>query len=565
LNNLSIRYKLYLVFGILLVIFSITSLYSGYSLNSINNGAMRIATEHLQGVMAASDSNQTLADYRQGEYAILTSTTLPNRIYAIQQTHKLGDQLDIAFADIEPTLTGDAVQNFNEIVSAWKSYRASSETMINLISQGKQAEAAAMLDKSKRDYASISSNLTRLLDGQKDFIHEETSEAADKYSSTRNALVGTFIIVLLLSAVMGWYLSSTIQKSVSYLMNISKEIANGNLTVDVTAKTNDEFGELTNSYRDTVKNLRTLIGHIHQTANDVSGFANQLTENASQSAQATQQVAMSISNVASSANMQESAVTSSSNDINMLAQNLEGFAEKASASNTAAHNVEDIASHGAESITDAVNQMEEISDAVMQSAEVIRQLAERSTEIGQISDTISDIASQTNLLALNAAIEAARAGEAGRGFSVVAEEVRKLAEESNSAALRIAELIADIQKDTDQAVSRMSHGTEVVKAGQAVVTNAGEAFNNIVDAVSNLADHSRDILNEATSSSSNAANLVDTMAALEKTGREVASETESVSAATEEQAASMDEIATASRKLAELSVALQNATDKFKI
>ena len=526
MNYLSIRYKLYLVFGILLVIFSITSLYSGYSLNSINNGAMRIATEHLQGVMAASDSNQTLADYRQGEYAILTSTTLPNRIYAIQQTHKLGDQLDIAFTDIEPTLTGDAVQNFNEIVSAWKSYRASSETMINLISQGKQAEAAAMLDKSKRDYASISSNLTRLLDGQKDFIHEETSEAADKYSSTRNALVGTFIIVLLLSAVMGWYLSSTIQKSVSYLMNISKEIANGNLTVDVTAKTNDEFGELTNSYRDTVKNLRTLIGHIHQTANDVSGFANQLTENASQSAQATQQVAMSISNVASSANMQESAVTSSSNDINMLAQNLEGFAEKASASNTAAHNVEDI---------------------------------------GQISDTISDIASQTNLLALNAAIEAARAGEAGRGFSVVAEEVRKLAEESNSAALRIAELIADIQKDTDQAVSRMSHGTEVVKAGQAVVTNAGEAFNNIVDAVSNLADHSRDILNEATSSSSNAANLVDTMAALEKTGREVASETESVSAATEEQAASMDEIATASRKLAELSVALQNATDKFKI
>ena len=201
----------------------------------------------------------------------------------------------------------------------------------------------------------------------------------------------------------------------------------------------------------------------------------------------------------------------------------------------------------------------------MQSAEVIRQLAERSTEIGQISDTISDIASQTNLLALNAAIEAARAGEAGRGFSVVAEEVRKLAEESNSAALRIAELITDIQKDTDQAVSRMSHGTEVVKAGQAVVTNAGEAFNNIVDAVSNLADHSRDILNEATSSSSNAANLVNTMAALEKTGREVASETESVSAATEEQAASMDEIATASRKLAELSVALQNATDKFKI
>ena len=565
MNDLTIRQKLYMVFGLLLIIITATNLFSGYSLNSINNGAMRIATEHLNGVMAASNSNQTLTDYRQGEYSVFTATTLPNRIYAIQQTKKLGDQLDIAFKDIEPTLTGDNASLFQTIVSNWQTYRKNSEVMINLISEGKHAEAAVMLDKSKQDYQVISNDLTRLLDAQKDFIHAETADAEAKYAVTRNTLIFTFVIILVLSAFMGWYLSSTIQKSITYLMNISKEIAGGNLTVDVSAKTNDEFGELTNSYKDTVHNLRTLIGHIHKTAQDVSGFAKQLTENAEQSAQATNQVAMSITNVASNANMQETAVSNSSNDINLLAENLKGFANKASASNEAAHNVQDIASHGAESIADAVRQMEEISEAVIKSAEVIKQLAERSNEIGTISDTISNIASQTNLLALNAAIEAARAGEAGRGFAVVAEEVRKLAEESNTAALRIADLISDIQQDTDQAVNRMNQGTEVVKAGQEVVTNAGDAFNQIVIAVKNLAEHSRDILNEATSSSSNAANLVSNMAALEKTGREVATETESVSAATEEQAASMDEIANASRKMAELSVDLQNATDKFKI
>ena len=400
---------------------------------------------------------------------------------------------------------------------------------------------------------------------RKDFIHKENVAAAAEYAQVKITLIISILFVILLSGFMAWYLSSSIHTSIQYLMDISKEVANGNLTVSVQAKTQDEFGVLTNAYKDTITNLRTLIDHIQKTSENVAAFSEELTANASQSAQATQQVAISIGNVAASTSQQGASVSASANDIRAMSEDIRGFEDSASASSASAHRVEDIATKGQTAIAGAVTQMNQITDSVTESAAVIEKLAERSMEIGQISDTISNIADQTNLLALNAAIEAARAGEAGRGFSVVAEEVRKLAEESGQAAQQIAALIATIQTDTVQAVERMKKGTEDVQGGKDVVNKAGTAFESIANAVSELTASSESILSAAQRSAQKAAQLVAVMDGINKSGRDVAAETESVSAATEEQSASMDEIAGASQKLAELAQELQNSTTKFKL
>lgn len=566
MRELSIRQKLFFVFAVLIAAFIGSGIYSAYSLSSINDGALRIATEHLQGVMAAADSSRTMSDYRQGEFAVLNATTLPNRIHAAQETKKLADQIDITFDAVEPKLNGSEIaDDFNEMRQTWERYKQNSKQLIQLAKAGQIAEATKLLENASSDYSKIEAKLNRILDNRKDSIHLETVNASSKYNQTRIILIVSIVIVVAFSIFMALGLSSSIMKSIQYLMNVSKELAAGNLTVEAKAETNDEFGELTKVYAETIETLRKLIERIQQNAKDASTFAAQLNENASQSALATQQVAVSIGNVAENANKQGDAVASSAKNIRAFAKVLQSFEDKASSSVGAAKSVEEIAGEGKSAIEGAVDQMSAIAESTAASAEVIKQLADRSTQIGEISSTIAGIADQTNLLALNAAIEAARAGEAGKGFAVVADEVRKLAEGSNVAAQKIAELISKAQEDTEKAVKEMEKGTSDVESGKNVVAEAGKSFESIAAAVSGLTNHAEDILAEAQKASQRIDKLVASMDELDQSSKDVSAETESVSAATEEQSASIDEVANASKKLSELAEELQSSASQFKI
>lgn len=220
---------------------------------------------------------------------------------------------------------------------------------------------------------------------------------------------------------------------------------------------------------------------------------------------------------------------------------------------------------GAGQIDKAVSQMDSIEKTVSQSAMVVAKLGERSKEIGQIVETIGGIAGQTNLLALNAAIEAARAGEQGRGFAVVADEVRKLAEQSQEAAKQISDLIGEIQADTTQAVSAMENGTREVTAGSSVVRESGRIFGEIRDMVANVGGQIQDITVATQGVKVGNREIIDLMHEIETVVKAGAAHAETVSAATEEQLASMEEIASAAQVLNGVAQELQSAVGRFDL
>ena len=506
-----------------------------------------------------------MSDYRQGEYAVIDATSLPARIYAAQSTQNLADQIDITFDYVQGSIEGDIAKEFNDMRSMWNQYKANSTRVISLAKAGSTHEAAVALEGSSDQYNYIQSKLNKILDNRKDFIHAEVVEAQSSYNQANIILVVTIIAVVAFSIVMAVVLSRTILNSIEYLSDVSKEMAAGNLTVKAEAKNDDEFGQLTTIYSNTIQKLRQLIANIQRNAQDASDFAVQLNENADKSARITQQVTASISNVAENSLNQGGAIYQASEDIKLFADLLQDFESKATSSVKSAQNVESIAESGRSAVRGAVDQMSAVAESVEKSAVVIKQLAERSTQIGNISATIAGIAEQTNLLALNAAIEAARAGSAGRGFAVVADEVRKLAESSSSAASQIGSLISTIQTEVGQALKQMEQGNHEVENGRIVVAEAGDSFKNITDAIVKLTQDAEVIQRNAKDAAVRVDKLVQSMDELSKSSEDVSVETESVKAATEDQSASIEEVASASKKLSEIAEELTESAAKFKI
>jgi methyl-accepting chemotaxis protein len=395
-------------------------------------------------------------------------------------------------------------------------------------------------------------------------VSKDVVMAPVKIVQQRFVIVLTLLILII--GTLGYFLSNKFVRPIKIVCNHAREIANGNLAVDkVDITTRDEMGDLASSFNEMVKDLRKLVSNISQSAEQLAASSEELTAGAEQSSQVTSQIAIAITEVAQGTENQVNAVRDATVVIERMSEGIQQVASNASAASGISEKTSVAAEDGSKSIATAISQMANIERAVTNSANVVVQLGNRSKEIGQIVDVISGIAGQTNLLALNAAIEAARAGELGRGFAVVAEEVRKLAEQSQEATKQIANLIGEIQNDTDKAVATMNEGTQEVKIGTEVVSATGESFNNIMKLVNDVSSQVKEISAAIQQLASGSEQVVASVEIIHKISKETAGQTHTVSASTEEQSASMEEIGSSSQSLAKMAQDLQSAIQRFRI
>ncbi len=329
------------------------------------------------------------------------------------------------------------------------------------------------------------------------------------------------------------YLSDKVEE----MLKEMNKFAKGDLTVELRVEKEDQIGKLYKGFNSSVKNIGDLIGKV--------------TEAVQATASAANQISSSTEEMAAGAQEQSSQATEVAGAVEEMTKTIYETTKNTGQATEASKNSGKVAKEGGKVVEETIHGMNRIAEVVKKSAETVQALGKSSDQIGEIVQVIDDIADQTNLLALNAAIEAARAGEQGRGFAVVADEVRKLAERTTKATKEIATMIKQIQKDTSGAVESMEQGTKEVEIGKQLAEKAGASLQEIIHGAEKVVD----IVSQVAAASEEQSSA----------SEQISKNIESISSVTQQSASGIQQIAHASEDLNRLTLNLQELIAQFKV
>ncbi|KND07184.1 Methyl-accepting chemotaxis protein McpB [Bacillus paralicheniformis] len=567
LKNIKIRSKLFVIIIISALALSIVGIQGIGGLNKLSKGSEIIYQDQLVPNQLFANLKANNLDIDTYKFELMVTKDNDRNETLQKHIKEKNEENSTLMEKIDQLKLMDNVsKKYENFKTEYKKLQDISSEMLSLAVKNENDKAYDVYLKKMEPQRETVNQLiediqTLNADNAKTIYQQDSKEAG----SIITLLIIVIAAALVLSISIGLLMTRLITKPIKDIQALFAETEQGDFTVKGTYQSKDELGLLTSSFNKMVGGVRSIIETVGETSHQVASSSQELSASADESTKASEYISTTIQELAVGSDQQVESVENSRTVImgmTEFAGRISSNAEKAAAT---ADQTAKMSLEGTKAIDKVSTQMKSINETVVSLSEAFKHLTERSNEIGNITEVITSIAEQTNLLALNAAIEAARAGEQGKGFAVVADEVRKLAEQSARSAEQITRLITIIQNDTKQTMNSVISATGEVKEGLVVVHEAGGAFQKIENSITEVVTQINDVTNLVKNLTAGASEIETAISGVKEVAETAAGGTQTVSAATQEQLASMEEIAAASQILAQNAEELQHLIQKFKI
>ncbi|MCH1627971.1 methyl-accepting chemotaxis protein [Ferdinandcohnia quinoae] len=557
----SIRMKLIISFLIVILFCTGLSTYNYYSLKSMNNQTDEIVSKELPLLM----SNENLAFNIAQSIALSRAYILYGDEFYKSEFEKnitLGKKMqeDILKYDPSPEVKG-LIEKSNE----WQ--RMVSEEVFNTYDGGYEGLAEGILTNKVEPIANeLIKSFKELSKTRQEGILADGNDILNSGKTSQIIGISVAIAALIIGLAIASFTAEAISRPVKKMVKRMNAIANGELSSEVmTTKSKDEIGQLIRAINTMNTSLSSMVKQMVNVSDHVSNQSEELTQYADEVMAGSQQIATTMDELSRGAEEQAHASSSLNETMSQFAQEIMLVVGSGEDIKVQAESMLKMTDDGSQYMEKSISKMEDINGKMKHSLNLVKGLDSKTNNISELVKVIKEIAEQTNLLALNAAIEAARAGEHGRGFAVVADEVRKLAEQVSHSITDITSFVTDIQNESRLVVASLDEGYQFVHEGTDQIQTTGQTFENIKNTIDQVGTKIEEMATSLYNVLDNTRTINESIENIASVSEESAAAIEQVSATAQQSGSSMDEVSRSAKTLEDNAAKLNTLIQQFKL
>ncbi|NHN31840.1 methyl-accepting chemotaxis protein [Paenibacillus sp. S3N08] len=567
LRNLSIRRKMIILLAVSLFFLLVIGLTGYLYLNMVQKNSERMYSEILLPMEWVNQIRATNFEIQASAFDTIISTDTDRKMkledLSNNRTNQVTDLYNLLKESSQNAFQAEKLVQYNKLRLEYMGVQGEVRW---LSTQNQNKEAYALyLSSVEPIQIEINQLLTDILNSYDETAQQLKQQNENAGSSASLTMIGLIVLSIILLGLLILMISGMITRPLTEIKQLMIQASGGNMNVRGTYRSKDELGEMTDAFNSMLNSIRDLVAQVNDNSLTLAASAEQLMASAEQTSRASEVIAAATSELSFGLEEQVRSVAMTTDALAVMNVHIGRMDTQAEEMARCTAEAAESSRLGAESVQRVMNQMHEISGSSENTSRIITELGSHSQQIGEIIRLINDVATQTNLLALNATIEAARAGASGLGFSVVAAEIRKLAEQSSDSSKQISNLVSMIRRGTTEAAQSMVAGVQNVHTGIELSKSVHSTFALIDRSVVNVMQSVQEVSGSIREISEGSEGIVAAMDAVSGVTQKGASASQETAAASQEQLATMEDVTNSAKSLAELAEAMQSKLANFNL